>query len=127
MCSALCFAHTGGLQPFLFFEESMKKPLSCRPRLDNKYIAGQAGLAAPPCPPPSCKLCRLCPGWAVRASRRTRLRETSAMRYRLLCALVMMFASHAPPCSLGNTPLKQAIKFNQHDVLAFLRSVGAPE
>jgi ankyrin repeat protein len=47
--------------------------------------------------------------------------------YRLLRALMMLFASHAPPCSLGNTPLKQAIFNNKPDVVVFLRSVGAPE
>jgi hypothetical protein len=50
------------------------------------------------------------------------------MQCRLLCALMMLFATHAPPCSTGNsTPLKWAIAYNKHDVVAFLRSVGAPE
>ena len=49
------------------------------------------------------------------------------MQYRLLCALVMLFATHAPSCSRGNTPLKRAIDCNEPDVIAFLRSVGAPE
>jgi hypothetical protein len=45
----------------------------------------------------------------------------------LLRALLMLFATHAPPCSWGDTPLKQAIYNSQRDVVAFLRSVGAPE
>ena len=61
------------------------------------------------------------------------------MQYRLLCALVMLFVTHAPSCSRGNTPLTWVIeddrpdmngrhKDTQHgDVIAFLRSVGAPE
>jgi hypothetical protein len=50
------------------------------------------------------------------------------MQYRLLCALMMIFASHAPPCSHGHTPLKFAItNGHMYDVIAFLRSVGAPE
>jgi hypothetical protein len=58
----------------------------------------------------------------------TQLRETGDMQYRLLCAFTMLFATHAPPCSNGNnTPLKRAIDTEKHDVVAFLRSVGAPE
>ena len=49
------------------------------------------------------------------------------MRYCLLCALMMLFATHAPPCSNGMTPLKRAIDKYNPDVVAFLRSVGAPE
>ena len=54
------------------------------------------------------------------------------MQYRLLRALMMLFATHAPPCSssfdtCGKTPLKLAILSERHDVAAFLRSVGAPE
>jgi hypothetical protein len=54
------------------------------------------------------------------------------MQYRVLRALMIMFATHAPPCSgcfdpCGKTPLKSAICFGGHDVAAFLRSVGAPE
>ena len=57
----------------------------------------------------------------------TRLQETCAMRYRVLRALMMLFATHAPPCSMGNTPLKRAIDCGKPDVIALLRSVGAPE
>jgi hypothetical protein len=57
----------------------------------------------------------------------TRLREAGAMRYRLLRALVMLLATHAPPCRSGYTPLKRAIEYDKPDVVAFLRSVGAPE
>ncbi len=53
-------------------------------------------------------------------------RATGAMRYRLLRALMMPFAPHAPSCSDG-TALKWAVKSNKADVIAFLRSVGAPE
>jgi hypothetical protein len=49
------------------------------------------------------------------------------MRYLLLCALVMLFATHAPPCSCDCTPLRYALYTGNHDVAAFLRSVGAPE
>ncbi len=49
------------------------------------------------------------------------------MRYRLLRALVMLLATHAPPCRSGYTPLKRAIEYDKPDVVAFLRSVGAPE
>jgi hypothetical protein len=47
------------------------------------------------------------------------------MRYRLLRALMMLCATHAPPCSMGDTPLKVAIDCNNLDVIAFLRSDGA--
>jgi hypothetical protein len=49
------------------------------------------------------------------------------MQYRLLRALMIMFATHAPPCSHGSTPLQYAVFYKRHDVVAFLRSVGAPE
>jgi hypothetical protein len=49
------------------------------------------------------------------------------MRYRLLRALVMMFATHAPPCRNGMTALRRAIDKYNPDVVAFLRSVGALE
>ena len=49
------------------------------------------------------------------------------MRYRLLRELMMPFATHAPSCSGGKTALKWAMNMNQADVIAFLRSVGAPE
>ena len=49
------------------------------------------------------------------------------MRYRLLRELMMPFATHAPSCSGGMTALKCAMGENQADVIAFLRSVGAPE
>ena len=49
------------------------------------------------------------------------------MRYRLLRELMMPFATHAPSCSDGMTALKWAMGENQADVIAFLRSVGAPE
>ena len=50
------------------------------------------------------------------------------MQYRLLFALMMIFASHAPRCSRGHTALKVAITHGRmYDVIAFLRSVGAPE
>jgi hypothetical protein len=39
---------------------------------------------------------------------------------------MMLFATHAPPCSQGKTPLKVAIDCNNPDVVAFLRSDGAP-
>ena len=48
------------------------------------------------------------------------------MRYRLLRELMMPFATHAPSCSDG-TALKNAMERNKADVIAFLRSVGAPE
>ncbi len=37
------------------------------------------------------------------------------------------FIVHAPPCENGTTPLKVAIDRKKSDVIAFLRSVGAPE
>jgi hypothetical protein len=40
---------------------------------------------------------------------------------------VMMFASHAPHCRDGSTPLKYAINNFISDVVVFLHSVGAPE
>jgi hypothetical protein len=49
------------------------------------------------------------------------------MQHRLLRALTMLFPTHAPPCSRSDTALKYAIEWNQPDVAAFLRSVGAPE
>ena len=49
------------------------------------------------------------------------------MQCRLLRALMMPFATHAPPCSNDWTPLERAINYNKPDVVAFLRSVGAPE
>ncbi len=49
------------------------------------------------------------------------------MRYRLLRALMMLFATHAPSRSDGKTALKRAMETNAADVIAFLRSVGAPE
>ena len=49
------------------------------------------------------------------------------MRYRLLRELMMPFATHAPSCSDGSTALKNAMYRNEADVIAFLRSVGAPE
>ena len=49
------------------------------------------------------------------------------MRYRLLRELMMPFATHAPSCSGGKTALKNAMSNNKADVIAFLRSVGAPE
>jgi hypothetical protein len=57
----------------------------------------------------------------------TRLQQTCAMQSRLLRALMMLFATHAPPCRYGSTPLKEAMTFNKADVIALLRSVGAPE
>ena len=39
----------------------------------------------------------------------TRLQETCAMRYPVLRALMMLFATHAPPCRYGSTPLKEAM------------------
>ena len=35
--------------------------------------------------------------------------------------------THYLPCSYGNTALKWAIDQNQADVIAYLRSIGAPE
>ena len=49
------------------------------------------------------------------------------MRYRLLRELMMPFATHAPCCSDGKTALKWAMNKNKAGVIAFLRSVGAPE
>jgi hypothetical protein len=46
------------------------------------------------------------------------------MQYRLLRALMMPFTIHAPPCSMGNTPLKRAFDCNKREVIAFLRSAG---
>jgi hypothetical protein len=37
------------------------------------------------------------------------------------------FATHTRFCSGGKTALKLAIERSQSDVIAFLRSVGAPE
>ena len=49
------------------------------------------------------------------------------MQYLLLRALMMLFPTHTPPCSWSITPLKNAIESKRPDVIAFLRSVGAPE
>ena len=49
------------------------------------------------------------------------------MRYLLLRALIIIFAAHAPFCSKGTSALRFAIDQDQPDVIAFLRSVGAPE
>jgi hypothetical protein len=49
------------------------------------------------------------------------------MRCRLLRALMMLFATQATRCSGGKTPLKLAIYYKRSDVVALLRSVGAPE
>ena len=35
--------------------------------------------------------------------------------------------THYLPCSYGNTALKYAINGNEADVIAYLRSIGAPE
>jgi hypothetical protein len=35
--------------------------------------------------------------------------------------------THYLPCSFGNTALKFAIDKNKADVIAYLRSIGAPE
>jgi hypothetical protein len=35
--------------------------------------------------------------------------------------------THYLPCSWGETALKLAIYFNQAEVVAYLRSIGAPE
>jgi hypothetical protein len=58
--------------------------------------------------------------------------ETCAKQYRLLCALMMMFTTHAPACSDGKDPLDLAIDGTRHDTIAFLRSlplfgVGTPD
>ena len=49
------------------------------------------------------------------------------MRYRLLRELMMPFTTHVPSCSDGRTALKNAMRENKADVIAFLRSIGAPE
>jgi hypothetical protein len=49
------------------------------------------------------------------------------MRYRVLRVLVMLFATHALRCRNGNTPLDWAIDLNKPELVAFLRSVGAPQ
>jgi hypothetical protein len=49
------------------------------------------------------------------------------MPYRVLRALMMLLATHAPFCSLGDTPLDVAIKNNSIHAAAFLRSVCSPE
>ena len=35
--------------------------------------------------------------------------------------------THYLPCSIGSTALKYAITFNKADVIAYLRSIGAPK
>jgi hypothetical protein len=35
--------------------------------------------------------------------------------------------THYLPCSYGNTALNYAIRLNQADIIAYLRSIGAPE
>ena len=35
--------------------------------------------------------------------------------------------THYLPCSFGNTALRVAIDFNNDDVIAYLRSIGAPQ
>jgi hypothetical protein len=42
-----------------------------------------------------------------------------------VCAAVL--PTHALRCSNGRTPLKTAIALDNSDVVAFLRSAGAPE
>ena len=37
------------------------------------------------------------------------------------------YSTHSLRCSLGNTALKNAINHNKADVVAYLRSIGAPE
>ena len=49
------------------------------------------------------------------------------MQFRLLRVLMMLFPTHADPCSCSITPLKNAIQCKRLDVTAFLRSIGAPE
>jgi hypothetical protein len=53
---------------------------------------------------------------------------TSKDRYRrLLSAALLRSQTHTLRCSSGRTPLKLAIDYNKSDVIAYLRSVGAPE
>ena len=44
----------------------------------------------------------------------------------ILCCIILMIATHPSACSYGNTPLKDAIYNNKSDVVAYLRSIGAP-
>jgi hypothetical protein len=47
------------------------------------------------------------------------------MQFRLLRALMMLFASHAPPCRHGRDCYKVAIDLSRHDLTALLRSAAA--
>ena len=57
----------------------------------------------------------------------TQLQKHSAIQCRLLFALIIVFVTHAPPCRGGRTALNLAIDHEKPNVIAFLRSVGAPE
>jgi ankyrin repeat protein len=66
-------------------------------------------------------LCRLLV--EARADLSLRNRCCSRLHARSLCCRT----PHTQRCSLGKTALKLAIDFKKADVVAFLRSVGAPE
>jgi hypothetical protein len=48
--------------------------------------------------------------------------ECDAMQCRLLRALMMLFATHAPPCSVGITPLDEAISRNYHLIYLYMQA-----
>ena len=58
---------------------------------------------------------------------RTSPRGTGAANFPAVRVCAAVLPTHALRCSNGRTPLKTAIALDNSDVVAFLRSAGAPE